>query len=440
MQAVTNVPLGLGPTLSRPVLRNVSGLYLDVLTSYLFPLITLPYLVRVLGPRTYGALAFSQSLIAYFLVVVDYGLLISGAREAVRLKDDPSSLGLFASTVVIFRMLVAGILLPLIMLVVFHSLPDKTERFAAIILSLGVIFAAISCNWLYLALGRMSSLATINFFVNLVVLAAIFLFVNQPKDLVVLAVILAAGPAIGNTASLGLAQHHLALRWHRPKPSDVIQFGKKGFPIFLSQASVALYTSANPFLLGLWSSRESVAFFAAGEKIVRALLRMVSPLWMALFPTMVERARKSPQELLSNATKVFFAFILITSVFTCALLAGAPSLVNLLFGERFVPAISSLRILSLLLVLVPASSILTLHILVPLGHDKTFTTITVLAGLTNVVLAAVLTPHWHHLGMAWAAVLSEALVLVVAFVIVAVAQRNKNQCNPQAKGVLNNAS
>ncbi|MCX7894991.1 MAG: oligosaccharide flippase family protein [Thermoanaerobaculum sp.] len=397
-------------------LNNTTGLYLETVVSYLFPLITLPYLVRVLGPGPYGDLAFAQSLTAYFLMVVDYGLVVFGTREAAKVAGDGVLLGKLVTNVVVGRLILAAALFPLSWSIAHLATSDRTAQGVIMVLYLSVVAGAFGLNWLYLAQQRMASLALVNLLVNLAVIAGIFAVVSGPHDLLKLAWILGLGPVVGNALGLTIGWRTFKLRLQRPSIAEVRQLGVQGLPIFCSQTAVALYTTLNPFLVGLWSSREAVGLYAAAEKLIRALLRLVTPLWTALFPTMVQTAARSPEKLLVNARKLLLLLWVVCGAAVLVVLAAAPFLVSFLFGPTFAGAVGPLRVLSLLLVLVATSSVLTLQILVPLGHDRLFTAVTLLGGLGNLALAALLVPRGHALGMAWAVVLTEVVVIAASLV------------------------
>lgn len=404
--------------LSPGFIRNLAGLYLDTATSYLFPLITLPYLTRILGPAGYGTLAIAQSLNGYFLVIVDYGLILSGTREVARLAGKPQELGRLFATAVVTRLILATVLLPTMLLVAHAAHLSLQERAVAAILYLTVFAAALSPNWLYLGLERMSLQSAINVSVNLAAITSIFLLVRGPEHLLRLAWILAAAPTLGSFLTLSVAKRHFALSWQKPTLKDVVDFLRRGFTIFASQAAVAMYSTLNPFWLSLWSSREEVAFFAAGEKLIRALFRGLSPLWMALLPAMVHVAASSTQFLWARAKKMTWMLAAISGALAFGVSFFAPFLVKALFGSLFSPVVTPLRALSLLLVWGSVASVFTLQVLVPMGKDKTFTAIVFASGICNVLLAWLFAPRWGATGMAWAVVVSETLVIAGAFLAI----------------------
>ncbi len=397
--------------------RNAFGLYLDAATSYLFPLITLPYLVRVLGPATFGSLAFCQSLVAYLGCLVEYGAALSGTRAAAA-EADPKALSQLYGNVVLARMwlfLAAETLLLALVLAI-----PLVRELAGVLLPLsGILLAqALSPSWLYLGQERMAELARLNLLVNGAAVTAIFLFVRRQADLVLLAIILASGPLLGNVLALTRAARRWRLPWVPPRSSQAWQFLVEGFPLFLSTAATSLYTAANAFLLGLWATKEQVGFYSAAEKLVRAAQRALSPLATALIPHMVRTAGNSRNALFRQARGSLLGFLALGGTACLALELIAQPLIGWFLGPAFLPAVPALRLLLLILPMVAASGVLGFHLLLPLRRDRAFTATVAVAGALNVIGARVLTPAYGAVGMALAVVFSELWVGVAMLWVV----------------------
>jgi len=402
----------------RTLASNAAGLYLETLTSYLFPLITLPYLVRILGPHQYGTLAFAQSLVGSLGVIVDYAGNLTATRKVTELRANPEELAAVTGQVTLARVFLCLPALSLLGILAWFA-PPVREALPLLILLAGVFLAqATSPAFLFLGLERMLELARLNFFINCAVVMAIFTLVRSPKDLLVLGGILSAGPLAGSYLGHLWLRQRWGLRPTWPSWRAVRGFLREGFPLFLSTAAMAAYTTANPFLLGLFAKKEAVAFYAGAEKIVRALLRLIAPLTTAFFPRMVEAAQGGTRELYRRAWKVLAAFCVMGASVGLFVAATAPWIVRLFLGAQFAPSVVPLRLLSVIFLLVAASNVLGFHLLLPLRRDALFTAIVVAASLANLTLAAVLAPGFGERGMAIAVVVTELMVTVAMLVAV----------------------
>jgi len=403
----------------RSLASNAAGLYLDTLTSYLFPLLTLPYLVRTLTPRGYGTIAFAQSLVTSLATLVDYASNLTATRKAATLRDEPGALSRLLGQVLAARTLVCLLAVGVLGALCSSVRPVAEAAPVVGVLAVLLVAQAWSPAFLYLGLERMAELAKLNLVINLAALGAIFALVRSENDTVVLAAILAAGPLTGSLAGLAWASRRWGVRPVFVSWSEAKSFLREGWPLFLSSAAMTAYTVANPFLLGLFASKQAVAFYAGAEKIVRALLRALSPLTQALFPRMVRVAQEGVAALYRKARQVLAAFCAVGALSGLLLASTATWIVRLLLGPQFAPSAAVLRVLSLMLPLVAASNVLGVQVLLPLRRDQAFTAIVVAASGINVALAVALAPSLGERGMAAAVVASELFVTVAMLAAVA---------------------
>lgn len=397
----------------RNLLSNTAGLYIETLTSYLFPLITLPYLVRVLGPKGFGLLAFGQSLVSYFTTFVDYGFQLYGSRAAASCSDRRLLSGLFWNAMLARGLLFAGTAVLLLVLTLW--VPTIGEAAQVIRFLLFIPLAQVlSTSWLYLGCQKMEFLAKLNLAVNALAVASIFLFVKASQDLPVLAAIFGLTPLVGNSLAAFVAAKTWPLQWVPPRWKDAKALLREAFPLFLSTAAIAFYTAANSFLLGLLTTKENVGTFAAAEKLVRAAQRLLNPIGTALFPVMVQAASVSRQQLYRKVRLGGTVFLALSLGLAGFLILLAPTLVRWLLGADFLASTPVVRLLALMLPIAAASNVLGLHVLLPLGRDRAFTAIVVGAGVLNVTLALLLVPSLRSMGMAVAIVSTELAVTVSA--------------------------
>ncbi|KDA53599.1 hypothetical protein EG19_05200 [Thermoanaerobaculum aquaticum] len=391
-------------------LKNTAGLYLDTFTSYLFPLITLPYVVRVLGARGFGLVAFAQSFVGYLNVLVDFALAFSGTRAVAQCSPDRREISQVVANGLALRLGLATVFFPLVFFLCHSFAAFREAKTVVLILYLTSFATAISASWLFLAFEEMWVLARVNLLINLGVMAAIFTLVRSADDVVVYAAILAAGPLAGSVISLSLAFRRFPIAPILPRISGVLTMARTGFTLSLSQVLIALYTTGNSFILGTLASKETVGYFAAADKIVRAVLRLVAPLTTGIFPRMVHVAKRSVTELLSRTRLLLILYAVMGFGLTLLLWLSAPWVVPWFFGSSFSATVPVLRILSLIIFFNACTNVLGFHLLLPAGHDRAFTAITLIAGMVDVALAGLFVPNWQAVGMALAIVGTEAFV------------------------------
>jgi PST family polysaccharide transporter len=204
---------------------------------------------------------------------------------------------------------------------------------------------------------------------------------------------------------------------------------KAGWTIFLSRSAVSLYTMANTLILGFFAPPASVAFYGGAERVVLAVLGLMTPFTQALYPRMSHLAAND-REKATDAIRIGLVFFGIVGLLTGGvLIAVAPWVIRILLGPSYHPAVGVMRVASLIVPFVAVSNILGMQWMLPFGMDKAFNRIVVTAGVVNVVLAFVLAPILGPLGTAWSVVAAQGFVTLA---MTGLLFRSKKNQTPQS--------
>lgn len=390
--------------------ENLAALYGVQAASYLLPLVTVPYLARVLGPAPLGVVAMAQALALYVTLIVEFGFHLSATREVARGRDDPRRLADLLAWVPGARVVVSLALLPVPLLVARFVGPLADAPGLVWAAYLAGVAQGLAPAWFFQGMERMRQIALMDAGARLCATVGIFLLVRTPRDASLVLWLQAAGGALATAWGFVVAAGEVRMRV--PSPADAWAGLRLGWSMFVYRTAVSLYTAGNAFILGLLVPPSLVGYYAGAEKIVRALQGLLSPLSQTLYPRVSFLARRSRDDAARLALAALAAMSALGSALGLAAFGGAPVLVAVLLGDRFAPAVPVLRLLAAILPLVAASNVLGIQWMLPLGLDRPFTRIIVAAGAVNVGLAVVLAPRGGALGMAAAVVASEVLVTV----------------------------
>lgn len=388
--------------------QNILALYGVHFANYLFPLITVPYLARVLGPKEWGLLAFTQAFGGYINLLVEYGFGLSATRQVAQSRD---SLRRRAE-------LLAGVLgakgvLTLLAIALAGMVGGFIPAFRdhPQVLWAGVFWAlatAYSPMWYFQGLERMRLVASLEVGAKALVLVFIFLWVKGPDDTWKVLALQGGASLLSTLLALYLAYREVPLVL--PKPQGVLEALRLGWSMFVFRSAVSLYTLGNTFVLGLFAPPQVVGYYAGAEKISKAFLGLLSPVSQALYPRLSHLARSAPLEAARLARMGLVWMGLGGVALGVGVWASAPLLVKIFLGEGYEAAIWPLRILAFLVPLIALSNVLGIQWMLPMGMDRPFNVIIVGAGLANLFLAVLLAPRLFHVGMALAVVASELLV------------------------------
>jgi PST family polysaccharide transporter len=394
--------------LRHSLVQNALSLYGVQIASYVVPLVTIPYLARVLGASGWGLVAFAQAFGSWIALIGEYGFSLSATREVARHREDTQKLAKIFAGVLGAKVLMAAVSVVLA-LVARRFVPLFREHsdllWAGMFWALAQVFGMM---WYLQGLERMKLVAALDIAAKTVATLGVFVFVRKPDDAWLVLVLQGCGFWISAAVCLGLVYRRLPFRM--PTVAAVREALQMGWSMFLFRASVSLYTTGNAFILGFFVSPQFVGYYAGAEKISRAFLGLLNPISQTLYPRLshlVLRAQNRAAQLARISVSVMGAG---GAAIGLGVFLMAPVLVHVILGRDFGPAVPVLRILSLLVPLVALANVFGIQWMLPLGLDRAFNKIILLAGLINISLALLLAPLYTDLGMAWAVVTAEAFV------------------------------
>ncbi len=397
-----------GGLLRSPTLRNLLYLYAVQAANYLFPLITLPYLARVLGPEGFGKLALAQALSQYLYIVLEYGFSLSATREVAKWRDRPEALQSVLGGVLGARALLS---LPAAgtALLALYLFPPLQGEFGLVwggfLLALGM---SLSPVWFFQGMERMGSVALMEFFVRLLATLGIFFLVRSPAQVAWPLYLQALASFVVGFVGLAWAASWTGLRW--PRFGEAWTWLKRGFSLFFFRSVVSLYTTANVLLVGLFLPPAQVALYAGAEKLTKALIPMWDPFSRLFLPRFSYLLEKSPREASRLARRVGGAMLLLGLAAAGVLVFASPFLVRVLLGPGYEGTVPLMRVLAWLLPLIALSNFLGIQWMLAQRMDRPFNAVIFIAGLLNVSLALLVVPRHGALGMAWVVLLSETWV------------------------------
>jgi polysaccharide transporter, PST family len=390
----TSPPLGPGlppPTLfqrvwNHQVFRNIVMLYGVQLSSYILPLVVLPYLARVLSPQRFGVIALAQSFMYYFLVLTDYGFGLTAPRAIAIHSDDPQEVSRIFSTVTVcrFLLMIFGFIA---MLVIVLATPKMRANWALFVICyLGVLGNVLFPLFLYQGLQKMQHIALRDLSAKALALIAIFVFVHSDRDYLLAAALQPAGMVLSGLISLIMLPRLIPIRFKFPPWREITGELRTSWAVFLSLAANTTYTSSNAVLLGLIAPPATLAYYYNAYRITGAIRSLVSPLVTAIYPHISQKASRSGKDgtrfLRQYALLLCLPFLLVSIV----LFALAPFIVKVLFGPKYAYAALLLRILAPGPVLFALSHCYSTYFMLAFGYQKQWSRLILLTAITNFVL------------------------------------------------------
>lgn len=399
--------------MSRRLIENVFSLSVLQAANYVFPLLLMPYLARVLGPEKLGVMAFALGFAYMFVVLTDYGFNLSATREVSVYRNDARKLVEIFIAVTAIR--VALMLTGLGVLIILVYLAPKFQCdapvfFAAYVLVVG---NALFPLWLLQGLERLKLASAIQIVAKAVVFGATVLLVKSPDDVALAVLLQGSSVLLGVIFLLPLLPNLLrGASVPFPTRASLIHQLREGWHVFLSTAAINLYTSSNVFFLGLLTSPVAVAYYHVAEKLVRAVQLIFQPVTQAVYPQVSRLAADDPCQALAFNRKMILLLGVAALATSLGLLMAGGLLLELAFGADFKVGTSVVAIMAFLPFIIILSNIFGIQTMLTFGMQRLFSRILVSAAALNFALFIPLAWLYGAEGAALANVAVEVFVTV----------------------------
>jgi len=396
--------------------HQILSLYVLQGVNYLIPLITIPYLARVLQPDRFGTVAFGQGFIAYLVLLVSFGFNWSGTRQISIHRDSPAAVSRIASTIWAAKTILALAGLAVLLLAAGAVAKIGAILPLALILFGAVIGEVLMPVWLFQGMERMAALTTISMAVRILSTVGIFALVRRPDDYHAYAALLAADALVAGSLGMMAGLRRFRIRLVVPRWIDVGRQYREGWALFLTCGASSLYTVGNSFILGLVTDHVTVGYFNAAERLVRAANQILVPIEQAVFPVVNKLARESRTKALRFVRRLLPVVAGIGLFVSLGLALGAPLIVRVVLGSGFGPSAGVLRVLAPVVLNLSLTTVWSTLLMIAFRRDWAILSIIAVAGVQNLLVGVFLAQWFGAVGMAAAYLGAETLVNVATFI------------------------
>lgn len=362
------------------------------ISAYVLPMVTLPYLTRVLGPSNFGLLALGTALVLYSAVVIEYGFAVTGTRRVAVAQGDLARIWRVYSNVMACKVTLTTVCFLLLAGVVW-VVPKLHQHWPLYLISyLQAIGLCLSPNWLLQGMQRMKLVAVSDYCGKILTVVLIFLLVRNSSDYLIAAALQSGAFLIA--AVLGLSVCAVALRMRLVAPSlrEMREYMIEGWPVFLSFASGNVMSSSNTMILGMMTTSEQVGFLNAASRLVVASRSLVNPVATAVYPHMSQLASHSPADAIRFLKRRLFWTTAPFLIISLGMLAFSPLAVRILYGVHFQESATLLRLMSPTPFIHALSMCFGTYFMLAFGHEKAWSKVILQSLVVNFVLIAVLMP------------------------------------------------
>lgn len=277
---------------NRGMIANFGYLSGLQMLNLILPLITYPYLIRVLGSEVFGTVIFAQAIAAYFSMIINYGFNITATRDVSVNRDNPDKINQIISGVLTLKSGLWLVSLMLLVILVF-AIPQLRADKWLYILSFGICFQELLLPiWYFQGTEKMKYITIFQFISRISFVLLIFLFVNQPEHYLRVPIFYGLGALLGGSSALLLLFNLKGIRFVPQPLSELKVMLKDGLAIFFSRISSVITERANVLVIGAFLGMSQVAYYDFTIKILHALKIPADILVQTVFPRIASTLSK----------------------------------------------------------------------------------------------------------------------------------------------------
>lgn len=408
-----NIFSSLKRRLSAGLVSNFLSLFSVNLLNYLVPLLTVPYIARVIEPDKFGLLNYALVFASYFLTVTDYGFNLTATREISAGSSDKEGLSRTFSAVLLSKLLLLSVSAVLAVFLAASN-PILRANLLVCVLSFSVVLNNVFFpTWFFTGMQEMKYLFRIALASKVLYVILVFSLIRGPGDYLFIPLIDLLITLLGSGAAMAVVLGRYGLRF-RPDPAAALACLGRNFYAFLPALFVGLFTNSGVFVLGTLSDMRAVAYYSGAYKIAAAMLSVSVALSGATFPRLARLAAGPPGEFSSFLRKLMLAGLAVFLPAGLLVRAYAGEIVAALLGDNFAQSAPVLRVLAFLPLVFSLNNAVSVQAAVSLGMKSYFTRLHAVFPLAGVAAYLVLVPVYSGLAVGWVLLAYEGLMFCVS--------------------------
>lgn len=379
--------------------RSVKANYLYNLiyqiTAILLPLITMPYVARVLGPQAVGTNSITNANTQYFMLLGTLGITMYATKKIATVRENTRKLR--QTFWEIFFIQFIGCMISYSIFVVVLGMRSSLG-FYYMLQGFFILANAIDVSWYFIGIEDFKNASIRSFFVKVISVVLIFIFVKDSSDLWQYILI--------NSLTMFIGQCIMWIYVDKStfsfKSLGKVNLAKHMMPIlalFIPQVASQIYTVLDKTMLGMFSPTVDVGYYDQSQKIVRILLTIITSLGMVMMPRIASLTSKNEHGLVKAALKKSFTIISFLAVpIAFGIMGVSERFIPMFFGYEYLDMIPLLKISSILIVIIGLGNVFGTQYMIAVGKSKEYTISVCVGAAVNFILNLILIPKYSALG------------------------------------------
>ena len=410
---------------SKSITKNYLYNLIYQILIIIIPIITTPYVSRVLGADGVGKYSFSNSIVSYFVIFASLGFGYYAQREIAKYQGDKKKQSEIFWEIIIVRSASVSTALIVYFAAIVLGVFKEEYTLLMMILSVSILAVAFDISFLFAGNEDFSKTVLTNTVVRILNVISIFVFVKDRNDLwkyvlITVLTVLTANASLSVYAKNFLCK--IEIKSLRP-----IRHIKPAVILFLPTIAISVYTYLDKTMIGVITGSDfENGFYEQAEKIVKIVMTVVTSLGAVMIPRNSNAfERKDMQAIRQNIYRSVRFVLLLGIPMMIGLIAVSDNMVPWFLGDGYYKSANIMKILSVLILAIGLSNVFGLQYLIPADEDKKFTISVTCGAFTNFLLNLVLIRLFKSYGAAIATIVAETVVTVIMFCFI---RKNVSLC------------
>lgn len=393
----------------RTVFANFGYLSLLQVAGYVFPLISMPYLARVIGADGFGKIAFASAIVVWIQTISDWGFNLTATRDVAQNRDNKELVSRIFSNVLWARSvltLLSGIILLLVVLLVPYLRENADIIFVTFLLVPGYILFP---EWFFQAIEKMKYTTFFNLFLKLVFTVAVFVFIHKREDYLMQPLLTTLGYLLCGIGALYLIFKKWGYSLYKPQWGEIFKTIRNSTDVFINNLMPNLYNSFSVMLLGFFGGSTANGIYDGGNRFPSIFYQFQSVLSRAFYPFLSRRPDKH-----SFYAKLNIVSALVGSVI---LVLISPLIIKIMLGDEFEKSVVVMQILSFSVVFLAMGYTYGTNFLIINHKEKPLRNLTFISSIVGMCVSVPLVYYFSYIGAAVTVLLCRGLLGVGSYVL-----------------------
>lgn len=396
--------------MARSVKTNYLYNLLYQITAILLPLITMPYVSRVLSPQGVGTNSLTNANTQYFMLLGTLGITMYATKKIATVRENKRKLR--QTFWEIFSIQFIGCMISYVIFVLVLGLNSSLGMYY-MLQGFFILSSAIDISWYFVGIEDFKNASIRSFFVKVTSVILIFIFVKDSNDLWKYILI--------NSLTMFVGQFVMWFYVDKSnfsfKSLEKLKLKKHMLPVlvlFIPQVASQIYTVLDKTMLGIYSPTVDVGYYDQSQKIVRILLTIITSLGMVMMPRIASLTSKNQHDLVKDTLKKSFTVISFLAVpIAFGIMSVSDRFIPLFFGYEYISVIPLLKISSVLIIIIGLGNVFGTQYMIAVGKNKEYTISVCVGAVVNFILNLILIPKYSALGAVIATVSAELSIALI---------------------------